>query len=164
MNTLSQILEAADPRPIARVLPTKDIAKLIRQDIKDLIKAGALPTNCQYSVTTKTYSGGASINIRVKKVGWMVVNPEYVKNEIEDYRINQMNRISRFTDETNDVLAALKAVHAKYNYNNSDSQVDYFDVGYYGGASVDEMGQWHSVTAAVKAGLTFRSYKKPQYK
>lgn len=99
------------------------IAARIRADIKAAVVSGTLPAGT-YSVRTRSYSGGGSIDIAVvavTKPGFVVTNP---------------NPEERYSEELKAVVETLNGFHDAYNYNNSDSQSDYFDVNYYGHVQV----------------------------
>lgn len=102
-------------------LDIKDIAKLIRQDIKQAIKDGSLPTGIKVSVKISRFSMGQSIDMRIK---------EYPGEWIEDVDSTTIHR--RYTNSAQAVLKKLKSIHDQYNYDGSEVQVDYFDVHYYG--------------------------------
>lgn len=123
---------------------TKDLTKvqvaaLIRADIKAAVAARELPP-LVYSVKTHLYSGGGSIDVRVrgfeaprKGPRFPVVAPAFARGETDgrsgtDYRL---------TPEARLILEKLKAMMDAYNYDGSDIQTDYFDVRFYGDASFD---------------------------
>jgi hypothetical protein len=126
---------------LPKYAPSRDIAKLIRADIKAAVAEGKLP-KAKYSVTTESYSGGSSINIRIQDLpgAWVPLT--------EQERVEQEARYGYIGHETKlspEAAAALKIVegfHWDYNYNGSNSQIDYFDVNYYGHAEVES--EWHS--------------------
>ena len=60
----------------------------------------------------------------------------------------------RYTPEVVDALAKLNAIHASYNYDNSDIMTDYFNVRFYGNAVIDwkiEDGERAAMTAKMSA-------------
>lgn len=139
---------------------TAEIAALMRRDIKHAIADGLLPgAPVKYSVRTETYSGGASIRIRVQ--GWADAWQPcdgYKPGEVRvagrgrDLCRNQFcaERVKLTGDtvagaEPHDVLGpegqaammTLERIHGAYNHDGSDSMVDHFDVNYYGSVSID---------------------------
>lgn len=119
-----------------------DIAKAIRAEIKELVKAGELPAG-KYSVKTSRYSGGQSLSITVKAIALNVMNAERLL-EIERVKAEggHEGQVSyydfpRHSATGKAILARLEALRSAYNYDRSDSQSDYFDVNFYGSASFD---------------------------
>ena len=137
-------------------LTVAEIAKLIRADIKREVKAGMLPAHWQYSVRSESFSGGAAINVRVKGCAdawmqcqgivpgserkfadgssvatscrnvWCKAGGQYKDSPSAEYHdvLTQEGEVTKLT---------LERIHGAYNHDGSDSQVDYFDVNYYGG-------------------------------
>ncbi|MFF7115447.1 hypothetical protein ACFY91_24490 [Streptomyces albogriseolus] len=132
-------------------LTTTEIAKRIRADIKLARKVAAklgtaagaevalidsltalatMPKQIKVSVRTDYFSGGSSIDVRVYNLpekGWGYVQetdmwgkPQWVPGR-----------------ELSAILAALKEIHGAYNFDGTDSRVDYFHVNYYGQVEVD---------------------------
>ena len=129
-------------------LYTKDIAKLVRADIKMARKigkkaqagnpAGALatidpianaPSQITYSVRTRTYSGGSSIDVVIKNVpaewGWT--------ESIDD----RGDVVRKGTEALRALGAELQALLDAYNYDGSDLASDYSDVRFNGFVHVD---------------------------
>lgn len=111
--------------------PTRDVAKDIRADLKAAQKTGAIPADVNVSVRTRSFSGGAAIDVTL--TGWdddkiwhqetveNPVGPGYVKNTL--------------TPQAKAIQAHAKSIVDAYNYDNSDPMTDYFEVDFYG--SVD---------------------------
>lgn len=97
-------------------LDVKDIAKLIRADLKAV--------NIKASVRIERYSMGKSINVDI-------ITPEEftVKNPAFDHNIHPAHM--RLTDEAKTLRDKVTAIVEAYNYDDSDSQIDYFDVNFY---------------------------------
>ena len=133
---------------------TKDIAKWIRQTLKEEIK------DCKFSVRSEYYSGGSSIDVNIKesKNVRIVKKPEEVTEEeilhlmsarndsreetierikrmqnCKHYSVNQYHIDSdwQFTTKGKELLKKVIEITNKYNYDNSDVMTDYFDVNYY---------------------------------
>ncbi|MFE0778076.1 hypothetical protein [Streptomyces sp. NPDC058861] len=120
-----------------------DIAKLMRADIKIARKVGTksstpgalaaidplgdMPKEIRVSVTSEYFSGGGAIRMRVKNIPieWGFVQ--------EQDRWGDMRWVPSAAFAA--VLTDLEVIHQAYNFDGSDSQVDYYHVNFYG--SVD---------------------------
>ncbi|HKY40650.1 MAG TPA: hypothetical protein VJN18_32165 [Polyangiaceae bacterium] len=111
-------------------LRSAEIAKLIRADIKAAIALGELPAGIKCSVTTDTFSGGSSIDIRVKACPVQIWTEAFLTADPKVFFEGE-----RVTEEAKAILKTLKAIHRQYNFDHSDIQTDYFHVRYYGDAS-----------------------------
>lgn len=111
--------------------PVKDDAKMIRADIKTLSKAGMLPADWKYSVRYRSFAGGCSIDISAR-------SPRPIYTE-DPSRLDVAIRGSRdetLTKEARAVEDALTELHRAYNHDGSETQVDYWDVKFYGVPSI----------------------------
>jgi hypothetical protein len=133
-------------------LSTTEIAKIIRADIKlarkvetklgtatgadvalvdSLAALAAMPKCIKVSVTSEYFSGGSAIRVRVYNLpekGWGYV-------EEENYLLGRKVWVPNA--ELRGILTALEEIHGAYNFDGSDSQVDYSHVNYYGHVDVD---------------------------
>jgi antirestriction protein len=142
--------------------PASHIARLMRVDIKAAIERGELPGAMKnYSVRVHNYSGGRAIYIEARDLedmwqdcdgtkpgskhyftasdgtqGWTAMNCGYHGHGRPDFEGHQV-----LTIEGCRVQEILKGIHRAYNYDGSEVMVDYFDVNYYGDASIED--QWH---------------------
>ena len=91
-------------------LTTKDIAKLIRADLKD-----EFGRNAKFSVRTHYFSMGSEINI-------------YIKSASSSLFKEDGNKIQNLNDE---VLKKIKAVVDKYQTVESDPYSDYYYTNFY---------------------------------
>lgn len=133
-----------------RNLDITEIAKRIRADIKAL----QLDKAYKISVTVQRYSGGQSLDIRVKAVppgfryyseaaaAWCKQFPESVHRMPMAWQDAQ-------SPELLELLAKLGAIHSSYNRSNTDAMSDYFDVRYYGDAGLD----WRLADALKKSDV-----------
>jgi hypothetical protein len=117
------------------------IAARIRADIKALVKSGKLPKG-KYSVRTRSYAGGGSIDVSISDLAVSrVMNPareEYLAaNPHANWATLPAEAVPHYSPAVMSVHAAIEAIHDSYNYNNSDSMTDYFDVRYYGSVTID---------------------------
>lgn len=122
-----------------RGLKSAEIAKLMRADIKQAIADGNLPP-MEFSVTTDSYSGGYSINIRVTRLlaSVPIVNPAWAEFRLRngpDAR-TPLN-LDRTTPEASVILRQIAAIHDSYNRDNSDRGTDYYDVRFSGDVRFD---------------------------
>jgi hypothetical protein len=117
-----------------RSLDVAEIAKRIRQQIKNAIAAGALP-QLQASVKISRFAGGQSIDIRVVKASFQVLNHERVL--VEHEQPHTFFPTAHYPIYTLHAVAALKQLQSMldaYNYDGSEIQVDYHNVNFYGHA------------------------------
>lgn len=123
-----------------RELSTKEISARIRQDIKAAQAAGTLPRNAVFSVKTRSYSGGSSIDVRVVAVpeGFRVTSPAFASWKKQfPQRDAPMAWSDCQSDEARAMLATLNEIRGAYNRDNSDSMVDYFETRFYGSTEID---------------------------
>jgi len=120
------------------------IAKKIRAKIKEAIKLDLLPKGTKVSVRSENFAGGSAIRISIKSLGGTIVaNPVWVDGydsvtgNVNGFASWEDGCPSRYTEEASAYLDTIKKIHDIWNYNNSDSQTDYFDVNYYGDVSFD---------------------------
>lgn len=111
-------------------LPRKEIAKLIRADIKAL----NLSKGFKIAVRCKSFAGGGSIDIRVLAVPADFLLIESLSEGLNSLREFKRGDYRALTPAAKSLLASLKAIHSAYQYDDSDSQVDYFNCRYYGAA------------------------------
>lgn len=96
-------------------LDIKDIAKLVRGDIKAAVKTGALSDLLRYGVRIERFSGGQSIDVRI---AWKQP-PEDAERRLHEHA------------RANCWLETLKGIVDAYNFDGSDMQSDYFRVRFY---------------------------------
>jgi hypothetical protein len=108
----------------------KEIAKLVRADIKAAIQEKKLPEG-KYSVKIDRFSGGQSLSIVVLPLQTpsLIQNPKRVL--LEHNNQGHLSGMPLYTDEGKAFLNTLEAIVAAYNYDGSDSSVDYFNVNFY---------------------------------
>jgi hypothetical protein len=136
-----------------------DLSKAVRADIKQAVKDKHLPQG-KYSVTSKSYSGGRSQDIEIKAIAIQVVNIEFLSFKRDHPNDIHPREIGRYTAAASKALVILQAIQNQYNYNNSDSQSDYFDVNFYGHVKVAwelEQAEDH----AFRAGVALPVYEEP---
>ena len=116
----------------------KEIAKDTRKALKV-----AFP-KCKFSVTVDRYSMGQSLDLTLMEADFMPFNiiemsdMEYEHGHIQvnHYYIEKTNKI---TAKAKTILIEACKIANRENYDNSDSQTDYFDVGFYFNLNI---GKW----------------------
>ena len=107
----------------------KDIAKLVRADIKKVFP------DVKVSVRIDRYSGGQSLDVTIKEAPYFVNNPERIKAQTNsDGSINWQRDISRFANYSEagtQLIKGIESILNQYNFDDSESQVDYFRVRFY---------------------------------
>lgn len=100
----------------------KEIASLIRQDIKAGIKSGEYPKGLKCSIRLS----GSSIDCDIVGLpaGFPVWNEEFGGG----HRCESM-----WDPKFSELRNKLRALVQSYRYDNSDAMTDYFDVNFYGG-------------------------------
>lgn len=132
-----------------------EIAKLIREDIKTAIREGLLPAHWKYSVRSRSFAGGCSIDVRIKNCAdaWQACDgtkpgskhyyPDgtWVATGCPDVwckarALPEYAHAARthyvLTPEAMAANMTLERIHGAYNHDGSDIMTDYFDVNYYG--------------------------------
>jgi len=118
MNTQSTLLKTEQKLYMFNL---KDIAKEIRQRLKKEFP------KCKFSITIDRYSGGQSMSINLMSANFAAFNDDKDHAQINHYSIGN----SDLTDQAKTVMQRAYDMSGEYNYNNSDSSVDYFDVNFY---------------------------------
>ena len=111
-----------------RNLDIKDISKDIRSHLNKNFKG------FKFSVRISRYSMGQSLDVSIKGfpkgfVLFSEYNLNCMKNGIEpDF---YMSRKGKYSDEATMLRDYIEKVISSYNYNDSDSMTDYFNVNFY---------------------------------
>jgi hypothetical protein len=114
-----------------------DIAKLVRKDIKAAVATGKLPAGLKASVRIDRFSGGQSLDVTVTEYAGPVLNPARVaaerKNPHDSHYLEPwMHPTAAAVENT------LKAIVGAYNFDGSETMVDYYHVRFYGSVSFAE--------------------------
>ena len=113
-------------------LNIKEIAKEIRAALKKEF------SSCKFSIRISRYAGGQSLDIDLVQGPFEAFTKAGEDcRQVNPYYISSSNH---FTAEAKKVLERAYAISKEYNYDNSDSMTDYFDVNFYVNMSV---GQWN---------------------
>jgi len=111
----------------------------IRQKLKLLLPKWG------FSVTTEKYPGGQSLTVRLM-TGPVIALPDQEKQDcgLNEYNLNRETRVSKpCIDACKIALEIVKT----YNYNDSDSQIDYFNTNFYLHLSIGRWDKPYCVTA-----------------
>jgi hypothetical protein len=136
-------------------LNTTQIAALVRQEIKLMVKSKALP-KAKYSIRTAYFAGGSSIDVTIKTPSFAILNPKRLELEARDPNFQWQTHASepRYTPEASSALEKIKKILASYNFDDSDSMTDYFHVRFYGDVKFDwreESAEREKVQAVLKS-------------
>jgi hypothetical protein len=110
---------------------TKEIAALVRGQIKAEVKAGRLP-NAKYSVRYSAYSMGRSIDVNIEPTADLAdwVNVRWADEQARNpHRWTETSQYSALAIGTIKTLESMLGAH---NHDGSDSQTDCYDVKFYG--------------------------------
>ena len=153
-------------------LGTKEIARLVRQQLKTEY------LNSKFSVRTEYFAGGSAIHLNLMATDIQVIrSPEDISEDDifrldydlenikkrqsekyhqlnqyvlkEDYQKDRWCNGVFLTEEGHKMLQRVVQIVEQYNYNNSDSMTDYFDVNFYCHYSI---GKWDKPFEEIKNG------------
>lgn len=125
-------------------MSVKDIAAQIRKTVRQAAKDGLIPTEWKYSVRYRSASMSQAIDIRVEIPADVYnLEQEYYDEHHHPYRTFPQMLVGKYEPLAKmlTTLELLNSVHSGYNYNGSDSMIDYFDVRYYGSVSFTMEGR-----------------------
>lgn len=118
------------------------LTKLIRDELAAAVRAGVLPAGTKVSVRKNHYQ---SFTVEIVEWHAPVFCDNYVAHVLdpkgtawnaheardEMRRAGRRTGDERYTAQLQEALALIETIADRHNYNNSDLQVDHFDVGYY---------------------------------
>lgn len=129
-----------------------EIGKAIRRDIRQARNEGLLPSRWTYSVRTRRFAGGCSVDVEVQDC-----DDAWTQEDLSRCPIDALSRrpmckpgrhyrpgcdgAVRLTDEAEAARMTLERIHGAYNHDGSEVQFDYFDVRYYGTVCFETA--WH---------------------
>lgn len=120
--------------------PVKDDAALIRRTIRAAVKAGDLPADWAYSVRFRRRTGGSSIDAyaTAPRPIYAADPDRYDHPHVRNAETGEWVTAyaDRMTGEARRVEHFLSGLLAAYNFDGSETQVDYWDVKFYGMARV----------------------------
>jgi hypothetical protein len=141
-NEVANLIEAEKPMYAVHYgeahdeeLSVKECAAEIRKHLRKLSKAKHSPlAGVKVSVRYQSFSGGSAIDVRLSV-------PYPVRVEDEEAELDARREGERYpwlTPAARAAKLAAEEIHGAYNYNGSDSQIDYFHVKYYGHVEIEE--------------------------
>lgn len=122
----------------------KDIAAIIRAEIKTLVKNGEVPRHWKYSVRVER---GTCIRITVEVPKFITdLEMQFIEEEgrcfhnVAEFEHNREFIDSKFNPlyDKMHVQTLLRKLESSFNYDGSDAMTDYFDVNFY--CSIDFYG------------------------
>jgi hypothetical protein len=133
-------------------LDVVEIAKLVRQDIKDLVKAKVLPKGISVSVKTSRYSMGQSIKLKVQKLPetHMIVNSAWVRET--DANPHNPNSVRRYSNIGMELLDILEKTLNEYNRKDIDMMSDYCNVHFHDSVGFAD-GLWQAQVEQIRAWM-----------
>lgn len=111
-------------------LTTADVAKIVRQKIAQLKKTGDLDKGYKFSIRSESFAGGSAIRASITAIpeGVTAYNSEYY----DAYNRGESTySMTRFSAPVSVVSKMILALINSFNYDGSESMVDYFDVNFY---------------------------------
>jgi hypothetical protein len=112
-------------------LSTKEIAKIIRENLKK--------TNCKFSVTFESFAGGSSINVALMEAPFEAFVKDVETKGYEQLNQYYLEKEKKLTPEAKEVMLKAYNISKSFNYDDSDSMIDYFDTNFYLHL---EIGKW----------------------
>lgn len=110
-----------------RNLDIKEIAKIIRTDLRKNFKG------FKFSVKIKRYTGGQSLNVSIKDVpeNFILFSDYYTECLKQNEDFNWALSYDKYSDEAIMLKRYIEHRVSQYNYDDSDTQTDYFNVNFY---------------------------------
>lgn len=114
-------------------LSRKEIAIKLREEVKAAIVSGDLPKGLKVSVKMRDHK---SLDMTVVAVpaGFKINNPARVRLDVLEPNAYHERIADRYAEQAVVLKNRLEGMLQAYNYDNSDSMTDYFDVNFYGHA------------------------------
>ena len=121
------------------------IAKLVRQDIADAVRRGALPA-AKYAIRTKRYSGGRELRVTISDVRipgailLKVYNESRLRREMQgkDGSHDEQGRAVPFYSEpARQLLQRVEDIVEQYNKSATHGQSDYYENEFFGAVEFD---------------------------
>jgi hypothetical protein len=143
-------------------LDITEIAKRLRKEIREAVKAGDLP-KCKYSVRISRYSMGQSLSVRITETPFPIHNRRYLEvdhllmytlqvGEKRQALLQERDEADRWTQEAIDLVKTVEGMANQWNYDGSDSQTDYYHVNYSMSVDYDAHDEWVEMREEIKRG------------
>lgn len=107
-----------------------EISRAVKKELVAMQKAEQFPAEIKFSVKSHKYSGGQSVEVGIS--GW---SSEQVWKQEWSESYSRMLKI--MLPEAKAIVDKAEAVRNQYNREAINSQIDYFNVNYYGRAEWD---------------------------
>lgn len=104
-----------------RKMDTTGVAKLFRADVKAAIKSGTIPAGVKLSVRTEYFSGGSSIDVKIRALPCRLFSGE-----------RGPTGMAKYNPGAEAIRDRLRSMLDAYNFDGSDHMTDYFHVRFYG--------------------------------
>jgi len=115
--------------------PIKLVAKAVKAELKE-----AYP-NIDVGVSTKVFSGGREINVKIKSYPYGgFLEKEVIYSEMKNYPPDKIPSYAytwKYTKQAKEIVDNMKHILQSYNYDNSDMQTDYSETSFYGDVDFD---------------------------
>lgn len=138
-TTLSQFLDDLPPALSLRGpnrVPFRAVAQRVRQELAAAARLGVIPAGTKLSVTTDSGTLHSSLRVRVTAWDGAVFSEQYAEALMRFFLFGERSvedrmHHSRLSDRLQATVRAIETIAGRHNYDESDSMVDHFDVGYY---------------------------------
>lgn len=135
-----------------RDLSVVEIAKLIKQEFKKEFP------DIKLSVKSQVYSGGCNINARITEYKGRVFTDSYLQYRTDpdpmlsnmlfsDYCVEKRIECERLVPNVLKVLDRLEEIGNSFNFDDSDSQTDYFSTSFYYFVDLDSSFEYKKLEA-----------------
>ncbi len=119
---------------VGELYDAAEISRAVKKELNALQKAGEFPAEIKFSVRSDKFSGGQAVDVVIS--GW---NSEQVWKEEWSEPYSRMLKI--MLPEAKAIQEKAEDVRNQYNREAINSQIDYFNVTYYGQAEWDWRSQ-----------------------
>lgn len=148
-------------------LSVAEIGKLIKQEFKKEFP------EIKLSVKSQVYSGGCSINARITEYKGRVFTEAYLQYRTEpdymlsnmlfsDYCVEKRIQCERLVPNVLKALDRLEEIGNSYNFDDSDSQTDYFSNSFYWFFGLSSKFEYEKITEECKEYAKRQSSKKAE--
>jgi len=134
-------------------LTIKEIAKLVRAELR------ARFPDCKFSVKTEYFSMGSAIHVSLMAAPFRALADEAkTHTQVSNHGINED---ARLTTDAKTVMVKVGKIVNGYNYDDSDSMVDYFDTNFYFHLNIGKWDRPFEIKAAKKKVSKITPVHKP---